>query len=176
MSSARVPVGATCTLNNATVRANVKALENARLYVIDSRVTGNIEGDKASIVHVTGGTVDGNIQIKDGTSPDGTGALVKATILTGGDIQIEKMTTGAIVVDGAQLRKGNLQVVANDVGRQLDLLNNRVAGNLQVFKNRGPGSKVVRNNVVAQDLQCKENRAPFTGGPNRAGEAEDQCF
>jgi hypothetical protein len=101
---------------------------------------------------------------------------VKATILTGGDIQIEKMTTGAIVVDGAQLRKGNLQVVANDVGRQLDLLNNRVAGNLQVFKNRGPGSKVVRNNVVAQDLQCKENRAPFTGGPNRAGEAEDQCF
>jgi hypothetical protein len=50
------------------VRANVKALENARLYVIDSRVTGNIEGDKASIVHVTGGTVDGNIQIKDGTS------------------------------------------------------------------------------------------------------------
>lgn len=68
MSSARVPVGATCTLNNATVRANVKALENARLYVIDSRVTGNIEGDKASIVHVTGGTVDGNIQIKDGTS------------------------------------------------------------------------------------------------------------
>lgn len=34
-----VPVGATCTLSDATVRANVKALESARLYVFESHVT-----------------------------------------------------------------------------------------------------------------------------------------
>lgn len=171
-----VPVGATCTLTQATVRANVKALENARLFVFDSHVTGNVEGDKASVVHVTGGTVEGNIQIKDGTSPGEVGALVVGTLVPEGDIQIEKMRTGEILVDGAPVRKGNLQVVENDVGARLHLVNNEVAGNLQVFKNAGAGDKLVRDNTVSQDLQCKENRSPFLGGPNVAGETEDQCF
>ena len=45
-----VPVGATCTLRDATVHGNVKALEDARLYVSATVVRGNIEGDKAAIV------------------------------------------------------------------------------------------------------------------------------
>jgi hypothetical protein len=171
-----VPVGATCTLTDATVRANVKALENARLFVIESHVTGNVEGDKASVVHVTGGTVEGNIQIKDGTSPGEVGALVAGTLVPEGDIQIEKMRTGEILVEGARVLKGNLQVVENEVGAPLHLVTNEVAGNLQVFKNRGMGDKLVRDNTVSQDLQCKENSSPFVGGPNTAGETEDQCF
>ena len=46
---------------------------------------------------------------------------------------------------------------------------------MQVFKNSGAGQKIVRGNTVAQDLQCKENTNPFIGGPNTAGDKEDQC-
>ena len=44
------------------------------------------------------------------------------------------------------------------------------------FVNRGAGAKLVRGNTVGQTLECKENTRPFTGGPNRAGEAKEQCF
>ena len=172
-----VPVGTSCLLQGATVFGNVKALEGAELYVIDSRVTGNVEGDEARIVQVQGGTVEGNIQIKDGTSPGAMGAMVVGTTVTEGDVQIEKMRTGEILVDGVAILEGNLQVTENHVGLRLHLLNNPVAaGNLQVFKNQGDGDKRVQQNTVSQDLQCKENALPFTGGPNTAGETEGQCF
>lgn len=172
-----VPVGGTCTLLNSTVQGNVKALENARLFMSDTRVRGNVEGDKAAIVQVSGGTVDGNIQIKDGASPGELGAAVTGgTIVTGGDIQIEKMNTARVLVTDARVLKGNIQIVENWTSGGLEILRNHVAGNLQVFKNRGGGNKVVSGNTVSQDLQCKENSAPFTGGPNAAGETEDQCF
>ena len=58
-----VPVGATCTLRNSTVQGNLKALENSRLFVSNTIVRGDIQGDKARIVRVTAGRVDGNIQI-----------------------------------------------------------------------------------------------------------------
>lgn len=171
-----VPVGGICTLQGATVDGNVKALEGAELYVIDSRVTGNIEGDEARIVHVLGGTVEGNIQIKDGTSSRAMGAMVVGTTVTEGNIQIEKMRTGEILVDGAAVLKGDLQVVENHTSIRLHLLNSPVAGNLQVSKNQGAGDKLVQQNEVSQALQCKENTSPFTGGPNAAGETEGQCF
>ena len=172
-----VPVGATCTLSGSTVKGNVKALENARLFMSDTHVGGNVEGDKAAIVQVSGGRVDGNIQIKDGTSHGELGASVTGgTIVTGGDIQIEKMHTARVLVADARVLKGNLQVVENSTSGSLEILRNHVAGNLQVFKNRGGGNKVVSGNTVSQDLQCKENSSPFTGGPNAAGEAEEQCF
>lgn len=172
-----VPVGATCTLAGSTVKGNVKALENARLFMSDTHVGGNVEGDKAAVVQVSGGTVDGNIQIKDGTSSGELGAAVTGgTIVTGGDIQIEKMNTARILVADARVLKGNIQIVENSTSGSLEILRNHVAGNLQVFKNRGGGNKVVSGNTVSQDLQCKENSSPFTGGPNSAGETEDQCF
>ena len=172
-----VPVGATCTLVNSTVEGNVKALEDARLFMSDNHVRGNVEGDKARIVQVSGGTVDGNIQIKDGSSPSELGAAVTGgTVVTGGDIQIEKMSTGRVLVEDARVLKGNIQITENVAGTAIEILRNDVAQNLQVFKNRGGGSKSVTGNAVGQDLQCKENLAPFAGGPNTAGETEGQCF
>lgn len=171
-----VPVGATCTLENATVSGNVKALENSRLYVSNTAVRGNIQGDKASIVQVDGGRVDGNIQIVQGTSPGALGAAVTGgTVVSGGDIQIEKMVTGRIIIDGARVHNGKIQVVENSTTERLDVIGNRTGGNMQVFKNRGSGQKVVRSNTVAQNLQCKENTSPFSGKPNQAGDSEDQC-
>ncbi len=168
--------GETCTVRDAVVNGNIKALEGSRLYVMDTRVRGNIQGDEAAIVHVTRGTVNGDIQISDGRSPGAVGASVVGTTVTGGNIQIEKMRTGSIVVSDARVLEGNIQVVENSTSDRLRIEDNRVGGNLQVFKNAGAGSKTVRGNTVSQDLQCKENSTPFTGGPNSAGDTEAQCF
>lgn len=172
-----VPEGRTCTLENAAVSGNVLARDGSTLYVLDTRVDGNIDGVEAAVVQVRGGTVGGSIQIQDGDSPGALGAAVYGgTVLTQGNIQVIKMRTGSIRIDGVELRKGNIKVEENQVALALDVTYTRVAQNIQVFKNEGPGDKRVVGNQVGQVLQCKENRAPFTGGPNSAAEAEDQCF
>jgi hypothetical protein len=172
-----VPPGRTCRLSRSTVSGSVLAREGSRLYVSDTRVQGNIDGVEARVVQVHGGSLGGSIQIQEGSSAGEVGASVTGgTVLSQGNITIQKMTTGTIRIADVVLRKGNIQVQENSVGSRLELVRNRVAQNLQVFVNRGRGAKTVRGNTVGQTLECKENTRPFTGGPNRAGEAKEQCF
>src|SRR5690606_18048205 len=170
-----IQAGEACTVRNATVNGNIKALKNAHLFVITSTVRGNIQGDEAAVVNVTGGTVDGDIQIVDGRSSGQLGASVIGTTVTGGNIQIEKMQTGSIVVSDARVLVGNIQVVENSTSDALSVENNHTGANMQVFKNTGAGSKQVRGNTIAQSLQCKENSIPFNAESNTAGDKEDQC-
>lgn len=172
-----VPEGRTCRLERATVSGNVLARDGSSLFVSDTRVDGNIDGVEARTVQVRGGSLGGSIQIQEGSSPGQTGAAVYGgTVLTQGNITIQKMNTGTIRIADVVLRKGNIQVQENAVGSGLEIVRNRVAQNLQVFVNRGAGAKIVQGNTVEQTLECKENTRPFTGGPNRAGEAKEQCF
>jgi hypothetical protein len=172
-----VPAGATCHLKRSTVNGNVLARELSRLYVSDTRVAGNIDGVEARVVQVKGGSLEGSIQIADGSSPGELGAAVYGgTVLTQGNIQIKKMNTGKIRIADVKLRKGNIKVEENSISSSLDVVRNYVAQNIQVWKNRGSGQKAVRGNRVLQIIQCKENTAPFVGGPNAAAEAEGQCF
>jgi len=172
-----VPVGKSCTLKNSTVKGNVKALPNSKLFMRNNRVDGNIDGDEAILVQVRGGTVGGSIQIKEAFSPNVLGAAVyDGTVLTQGNIQIEKNETGGILIRDVHLRKGNIKVEENITRSSFNVVRNRVAQNVQVFKNRGTNQKYVRNNTIGQIVQCKENRSPFVGGPNSAGDAEGQCF
>jgi hypothetical protein len=172
-----VPAGATCRLENSTVSGNVLAREGARLHVVNTVVDGNIDGVEARAVVVEGGRLGGSIQIADGDSPGELGAaVIGGTVLTQGNIQVIKMRTGRILITDVRLEQGNIKVEENLVGDGLEVRNNDVAQNLQVFKNGGTGPKEVRDNRVRQIAQCKENSAPFTGGPNDAAEAEDQCF
>jgi hypothetical protein len=172
-----VPVGKTCTLRNSTVKGNVKALQNSRLFMSNNRVGGNIDGVAALIVQVRGGTIEGSIQIKDSNSPSLIGAEVSGgTVLTQGNIQIQEMDTGGIVIADVRLLKGSIKVEDNRTRSRFEVIRNRVAQNVQVFKNLGPNRKFVRNNTIGQIVQCKENQAPFVGGPNTAGDAQDQCF
>ena len=128
-------------------------------------------------VQVVGGSLGGSIQIQDGSSPGQIGVSVTGgTVLSQGNITIQKLTTGTIRITDAVLHKGNIQVQENVIGSSLDLRRNRVAQNLQVFVNSGAAAKVVQGNRVSQTLECKENTLPFTGGPNHAGEAKEQCF
>jgi hypothetical protein len=173
----KVQEGATCTLRGVTVTGNVVALKNARLFVEDSRVDGNIQGENAAVVHVRGGRLGGSLQIHEGSSPGELGvSITGGTVLKQGNIQVTKMRTGDIVIADAVLEKGNLQVEENVVTNRLEAVRNRVAQNLEVRKHGGGAPKVVRDNTVSQKLECKENASPFAGGPNTAAEAEGQCF
>jgi hypothetical protein len=191
-----VPAGAFCAVFNAVVHGNIKALQDATLAVINSQVRGNIDGDKADVVQIRGNRIGGSIQIKEGgPHPVSIEALVCNNVLSGGNIQIEKMV-GILVIglptrppialacgnNGNTLEKGNIKVEDNVViaGKPqsdgMDIDANRVRENLQVFKNRGPGVKGVRNNTVGESLQCFDNTPPFVGGPNVARDRAGQCF
>ncbi len=170
-----VPEGRTCTLAGAEVSGNILAREGARLFVSDTRVDGNIDGVKAAVVQVRGGTLGGSIQISEGSSPGALGAAVIGTVLSQGNIEITKMRTGSVRVEGARLDKGNIKLEENTTSAALAAVRNAVAQNLQVFKNDGAGAKTVRDNRVFQIVQSKENTRPCTGGPNQAGDREGQC-
>lgn len=174
-----VPPGATCSLSNSTVRGNVKALERSTLSVSNTQVRGSIEGDKANIVQIFGGTVGGNISIKESTfTPSGlVAAFISGTVVLEGNVEIQKNVANAVRVFGVTLNKGNMKIEDNVTAVfDVTISGNRVAQNLQVFKNKGAGRKTVSGNTVGQDLQCFENDPPFVGGPNTAGKAEGQCF
>jgi hypothetical protein len=168
--------GATCTLESAVVSGNILAKQGARLFVHETTTDGNIDGVEAAILQVRGGRLEGSIQAQDGQSAGQTGIRIYGgTVLTQGNITIQKMNTGTLSITDAQLLKGNIQVQENRVGQRLELLRNRVAQNVEVFVNSGPGSKEVSGNTVQQKLSCKENTRPFVGGPNAAGDVEGQC-
>lgn len=143
----------------------------------NNRVKGNIDGDEAVLVHVRGGTVGGSIQIKEANNTSVVGASITGgTVLSKGNIQIEKMHTGGTVITDVVLTKGNIKVEENTTRSRFEIVRNRVGQNVQVFKNRGSNAKFVRNNRIGQIVQCRENQRPFTGGPNQAGDSQDQCF
>jgi hypothetical protein len=171
-----VPAGASCTLTNARVSGNILAREGARLFVYETITDGNIDGVEAAQLHVRGGRLGGSIQAQDGRSAGQVGIQISGgTVLTQGNITIQKMSTGTISITDARLLKGSIQVQENSTGTRLELLRNRVAQNVEVFVNSGAGAKIVRQNTVQQKLSCKENTGAFTGGPNVAGDVEGQC-
>jgi hypothetical protein len=193
-----VPAGAQCRLVNSTVHGNVLALPDSHIAISNSRIAGNVQGDKADLVQVVNGSnVGGSVWAKEGgPAPvstvtfficSGGGpftpcevAILGSTI--GGNVQVEKMTGDVAIGDavflGLMVNTGNIKAEENLIpaGSLFQIRNNRVAGNLQVFKNTGGGTKSVQANVVAEDLQCFENTAPFVGGPNTAQQSQGQCF
>jgi hypothetical protein len=189
-----VPPGAVCTLAGATVLGNVKALEDSTLFVFDSTVAGDVQGDNAREVRVQfESQVGGDVQVK-GTEP-ATFNAVDINVTVGGDVQFEE-NQGITFIDAAQIAGdvevkkstdrvevefntvgGNVKVEDNLIPASgMSVLGNNVHGNMGVFKNTGLGPKQVVGNTVAQNLQCFENSVPFVGGPNAAGKAEGQCF
>jgi hypothetical protein len=192
-----VPPGQSCFVSGATVRGNVKALQDSRLRITGSNVHGNVEGEKADIVQVTGSTVGGNITVKEGgppvaVAPGFTGCQSAVAILTPcevfitttrvehGNIQVEKMHGTTWITDTVALSpiRGNVKVEDNLIEPLAEFIfvsRNEVEQNVQVFKNKGPGRKRVSENVVHQSVQCFENDPPFIGGPNVARDAQGQC-
>jgi hypothetical protein len=182
-----VPGGATCTILNAQIQGNVKALPGSVLNMSGgTTVGGSVEGDKPNNVQIfgAGNVVRGDIQVKEGGNGV-QGVSVCGVTMPDGNIQIEKMFGGIFVGGsgcaafggGNRLFKGGIKVEENFVTATFGMTigQNRV-DQLQVFKNNGPGAKTVAGNTVRQNLQCKKNRGPFVGGPNTARHRQGQCF
>lgn len=184
-----VPSEATCLVIGATVTANIKALEGARLGVADSTVGGNIDGDKAELVQVKNSTVGGNITIKEGKTPEPNTAdvFVCGVTLTNGNILVERMTGGVYIAplpldatprdnpddcDENVLLNGNIQVQENVItpGTGLVINLNSVSGNVQALKNVSsqPGQGVLSGRITvgfntrAQNVQVSENTGFFS--------------
>jgi hypothetical protein len=195
-ANVEVPIGSgLCTMADVTVLGSVKVLPDARLQFLGGVVHGNVEGDKAEMVHMVGVMVGGHVQIKEGEAPNDLGfdVFLCGNTLTQGNIQVEKMAGSIIVGDPLpeavgvpcapnQLQKGNIKVEDNLVVTSpsvetvgLVIRGNQVAQNIQVFKNRGAGPKFVQLNTAGEAVQCKENDEPFVGTPNTAPKREDQC-
>jgi hypothetical protein len=182
-----VPGGATCTILNAQIKGNVKALPGSVLNLSGgTTVGGNVEGDKPNNVQIfgAGNVVRGDIQVKEGGN--GTqGVSVCGVTMPDGNIQIEKMFGGVFVGGsgcagvfggGNRLAKGSIKVEENFVTAAFGLrIGQNQADQIQVFKNTGPGAKTVANNTVRQNPQCKKNQAPFVGTPNTARHRQGQC-
>lgn len=172
-----VPPRATCTLTNSTVRGNVKALEGSRLLLLNDTVHGNVQGDKANSVQVAFCTIGGNVEIIEAGDPVLFSAVVRLSVLTGGNITIEKgrFPLGDWIVESNDVLNGTIKVEENGSMFLNNISDNIVAQNLQVFKNFGPGRKSVVFNYVGENLQCKENTPVFLSAGNMAGQTEDQC-
>jgi hypothetical protein len=171
-----VPPGATCFLNDVTVLGNVKALLDSRLFMQRDVVHGNVEGDKAALVHVFDSHVGGNIQIRQGKSPPSeNGVHIKNTDVETGNVQIEQMETDVMVVELSDVQTGSIQLVQNQINVLLSVERNVVAQNVQIFKNVGDAFKNVFFNEVAESVQCFENSPVFVG-LNFAPNSEGQCL
>ena len=172
-----VPAGARCDLIGSTLSGTVQVLQGAQLYMVSSEVKGDVSGEKASVVHVSGGTVGGNINIVEGDSPNSDGVSIRAgTVVTNGNIKIQKMRTSRVVVADVIVLRGNMVIKENTTTVTLDIIRNEIrSGNLEVEKNRGTSDKLVSGNVVDGKLECRDNSMPFVGRPNEADKREGQC-
>jgi hypothetical protein len=174
-----VPPGATCIMTAATVRHNVRALENSRLEISNSTIGGNLDGDGADSVKATASTVRGNIQIMKGgpaLPPPGIDSAVFLQFLNlpSGNIHI-KMMTGRVQVVDNELPRGHIKIEDNDITDFLEVGRNQVGQHLQAFRNTGGGSKFVWQNMVGDKISCKDNAPPFFGGLNVASKYDGQC-
>jgi hypothetical protein len=174
-----VPTGTFCSLQDAVLTGNLKALPGSQLSTLNNTIAGDIQADKALFVDLVGDRVGGNIEIVDG-NPEGSSQAgfldyrVRGATVFQGNIHIIK-NRGNVFVEQNVLDKGNIKVEDNFNLIQLLVQDNQVPGNIQVFKNSGSGPKVVRDNVAGQAIQCWENVPILFAEGNVAPKLEGQC-
>lgn len=169
MTTSSSRFGASCTINGRIIKGNIKALENSHLAVNNSTVGGDIDGDRAEEVRLITNQIGGNVQIKDGETPnDGTlvaggsdVALCGNTLATG-NIQVEKMR-GSIVIGrtvripgscaGNVLETGNIKVEGNEIVMNLNTtgldLEGNTLGSMDLAGSRQGGDLQVFKNTGA---------------------------
>ena len=208
-----VPSGAQCVLDGTQVLGNVKTEPGGDLSMGGANVHGNVQVTSGSTAGAVSSTIGGDYQCDGcfilvliessvGGSVQVTGAESHAVIFASsvaGDVEIvdsgpaEGFFAIATTIIGGNMKyeknAGSIEILANTIGGELQILendvvgigfpergrfvDNQVAGNMQLFKNRGTSE--VSGNIVAKNLQCKENVPPPVGGGNVAEQKEDQC-
>ena len=101
----RVPEGATCTLEETTVKGTISVQSRAALRAFDVRVGGNVQSENARRVVVRSSSVGGSIQHVQGGS-----SVVRGNRVSG-DVQMFS-NRGDIVIARNRI-DGNLQCKSN---------------------------------------------------------------
>jgi hypothetical protein len=176
-----VPMGATCTLTDMTVRGNVEVKENARVTIRRGSVNGDVIGEMGSTIRLARGNINGSIQGKSAALVNVAGTIIAKDITveetaslvvnTGARVgSIEVLKGGSAVITGVQL-SGGLKFEEN--AGAISASGNRVAGNFEAFLNTGGAS--FSSNTITGNMQCKDNLPAPTGSGNTAAIKEDQC-
>jgi hypothetical protein len=142
-----VPAGQACRLTGTIVRGSVQVAPGGILLAGGAlQVAGDVQGDQAAHVQVTGTTsrISGNFELEGGGSATLTGALV------GGDVFV------------------------NGLSDVVSIKNTRVSGGLQFTDNLGGGE--ISGNRVTGNLQCTGNLPAPLAANNTAASIEDQCL
>ena len=170
-----VPPGASCVLNNSTILRNVTALPRSEVTLVDDQVGGDIVSHNAVRTTVQGGTVGGSIRIKGGGFR-GVAASVNNVLVSGGNVEVDKVEAGIIVVIFTRVPNGSILASRNITEDIFQIAINNVGQSIEVFDNTGPAQKIVNDNFAGIAVRCEGNTPPFLGGPNFAPTVEGQCF
>ncbi|MCA0291874.1 MAG: hypothetical protein LCH82_09615 [Actinobacteria bacterium] len=182
-----VPAGATCTLDGAVVRGNVKVGAGATLMTYDTVVRLNVFGDQAAKVNIIDTNVWGQIHFTrtKGEIIIGTAGCKVDPIADGninlqnnyGPIAICMMTVkNNILLHNNHNRigvfdntvRGGIQVAGND-SPAIRLRNNTVGHNMALRNNDVKIAFVAKNNIIGGQGQCFGNDIAPTGSGNTAG-------
>lgn len=144
LDSVIIPDNASCTLIGSTMNGTVQIGNNARLIAQHLVITGNLIGDGAAEVSLSGTSrVGGSVQLNGGAAASISGVDI------GGSLQIDAMP-GAVSATGNQIR-GNTQVIANLGG--VTLTGNNMLGVLQCLGNQ-PAPTGSGNMAAQKEGQC----------------------
>jgi hypothetical protein len=147
VDNVQVPAGQACRLTGTIVRGSVQVAPGGILLAGGAvQVAGDVQGDQAAHVQVTGSAsrVTGNFELEGGGSGTLTGAQV------GGD------------------------VVVNGLADAVSIKNTRVIGGVQFTDNLGGGE--ISGNRITGNLQCTGNLPAPLAANNTAASIEDQCL
>lgn len=189
-----VPDGASCFLDGATVKRNVKIGIGSSLRTDEASIGGNVMGDKAKTVLIIDTPVYGQIHLTRTKGQITIGVEgCRTDPIADGNINLQR-NYGPIAI--CQMTVKNNIILHNNRNR-IGVFENRVGNNIQLIGNTGRAIRVwdntmdnnllVKNNKVAKAFtfwrndiggraNCTGNVISPTGGNNMAGGAlTGQC-
>jgi feruloyl esterase len=148
-----VPVGASCTLSDATVTGNVQVLQNASLTVDATQqpttINGNVLANQCASTLLKGGvTVSASVQIQQCAQPSG---FIGPGVKIGGDFECIN-SGGGCQADLGDVQ-GSVQVQRNNSSAASDISLVSVGGNLQCQGNTPPPTHTFGPDFVTGNLQ-----------------------
>ena len=187
--SLTVPEGGSCTLEDSTVRGDVKVRSDGFFHGSNTNIRGDVKGKRAQTIFLDGGSsVRGDVK-GDRTSQvfvfassvngeiDVTRADDKVNVCGNtvqGDIEVERSGRDILVGDpdavdcpGNTVKRGDVEVEDNFTDVELIVRGNTILrGNLDVKRNTGPSDKFVEDNIGGNRLDCKGNSDLFVASDN----------
>ena len=194
-----VPRGAACTLTNATVRGDVRALRGAYFHTSGTKVRGDVEGDSAQTIFIdSGSNIGGSVEavkaiqfyvynstVGEDIEPERIEEAVQIcgnTVRTG-NIEVRRSGTDVLIGDplaegcrGNVVKRGDVKVMRNFSLIEFVVRGNTIRkGDLEVSNNTGPTPKFVQDNTGGGRIVCRGNTLLTASGNTGWDRRVGQC-